>query len=87
MHAEKIVQQFFQTHLREIHDARRRVLGSLVWMAMLGSTLSLSRLARALAQRGGTMRSGLKRVDRYVGHPRVERNVRGHPLLFAAKPR
>jgi hypothetical protein len=50
MRAEKIVQQFFETHLGDIHDARRRVLGSLVWMAMLGSALSLSRLARALAQ-------------------------------------
>lgn len=72
MHAEKIVQQFFETHLGEIHDARRRVLRSLVWMAMLGNALSLSRLARALAQRGGTMKSRLKRVDRYIGHPRVD---------------
>ncbi len=72
MHAEKMVQRFFETHLGAIHDSRRQVLGSLVWMAMLGSALSLSRLARSLAQRGGTMKSGLKRVDRYVGHPRVE---------------
>ena len=69
MHAEKMVQRFFETHLGAIHDSRRQVLGSLVWMAMLGSALSLSRLARSLAQRGGTMKSGLKRVDRYVGHP------------------
>ena len=72
MHAEKIVQRFFQMHLGGIHDARRQVLGALVWMAMLGSALSLSRLARSLARRGGTMKSGLKRVDRYVGNLRVE---------------
>ena len=41
-------------------------------MAMQGSALSLSRLARSLARHGGTMKSELKRVDRYVGHPRVE---------------
>jgi hypothetical protein len=74
MHAEKMVQRFFQTHLGAIHDSRRQVLGSLVWMAMLGSPLSLSRLARSLARRGGTMKSGLKRVG----------NVRGHPLLHWA---
>ncbi|TXH67748.1 MAG: hypothetical protein E6Q88_10390, partial [Lysobacteraceae bacterium] len=77
MHAEKMVRQFFEAHLRGIHDPRRGVLRSLVWMAMLGSALSLSRLARSLAQRGGTMRSKLKQVDHYVGHPRVE-NEQAH---------
>lgn len=73
MLAEKLVHRFLDTHLGAIHDARRRVLASLVWMAMLGSALSLSRLARSLARHNGTMKAGLKRVERYVEHQRVER--------------
>lgn len=71
MHAERIVQRFFDQHLAAVHDALRRVLGLLVWAAMLGSALSLSRLVRSLSGRERSMKACLKRLDRYVGHPRT----------------
>lgn len=71
MHADQIVQQFLDTHLDAMHDARRRVMGRLVWAAMLGSWLSLSRLARGVSGPDCSMKARLKRVDRYVGHART----------------
>jgi hypothetical protein len=71
MHANRIVQRFFDEHLLAMHAARRRVLAVLVWAAMLGSALSLSRLARSLSGHSCSMKTSLKRVDRYVGHERA----------------
>jgi hypothetical protein len=46
MHAESIVVRFVEQALAPIHGARRRVLVAVAWVAMCGSVVSLSRLAR-----------------------------------------
>jgi hypothetical protein len=75
MHAEAIVARFVEQALAPIHGARRRVLAAVVWAAMCGSVVSLSRLARGMVGAGGAAKAALKRVDRLVGHARIEREV------------
>lgn len=75
MHAELIVARFVEQALSAIHGGRRRVLAVVVWAAMSGSALSLTQLARGVARRGGTTKCALKRVDRLIGHARVEQEV------------
>lgn len=71
MHAHAIVQRFLETQLLAIHAARRRVLGAAVAALMQGSLLSLSRLARGICA-GAGLKAALKRIDRLIGHGRIE---------------
>lgn len=75
MHAESIVARFIEQALAPIHGARRRVLAAVVWAAMCGHVVSLSRLARGMVGRECAAKAALKRVDRLVGHARIEREV------------
>ncbi len=75
MHAESIVTRFVDSALSPIHGGRRRVLTAVLWAAMGGSVVSLSRLARGIVGRGAAAKSALARVDRLIGHVRFEREV------------
>lgn len=81
-HANKIVREFVHKHLSLIHAARRELLCAAVSAVMGGHLLSLSRLARALMERG-SHKAALKRVDRLIGNPRIgqEAQVVGAELL------
>ncbi|MFM7280527.1 MAG: hypothetical protein ACKO32_01975 [Planctomycetia bacterium] len=70
-----IVTRFIEQALAPIHGARRRVLAAVGWAAMCGHVVSLSRLARGMVCAGGAAKAALKRVDRLVGHARIEREV------------
>lgn len=74
MHAHAIVQRFLDAQLLAIHGARRRVLAAAVAALMQGSLLSLSRLARGICTLGG-LKAALKRIDRLIGHRRIEREA------------
>jgi len=75
MNADRIVARFIEQALSGIHGARRRMLGAVVWAAMSGSMLSLSRLARGMTRSGGSCRAALERVDRLVGSARVAQDA------------
>lgn len=75
MHAERTVAQFIEQALSDIHGAGRRVLSVVVFAAMCGAALSLSRLAHGMARSGGTSKGALKRVDRLVGSERIAREA------------
>jgi hypothetical protein len=74
MHARQIVQRFVDTRLELMHASRRQVLSAAVTAAMGGHYLSLSRLARGLNAAAG-LKAALKRVDRLIGHPRIEQET------------
>jgi Transposase DDE domain len=82
MHAQLIVQRFIQTHLSQMHAARRQLLCAAVGAAMAGHVLSLSRLARALMG-SGRLKAALKRIDRLMGCARIEHEAQlaGQALL------
>jgi hypothetical protein len=71
MHAQDIVQRFIHLHLGAMHAARRKVLVLAVSAIVGGHFLSLTRIARAMS---GSIRvkAALKRVDRLIGHGRIE---------------
>lgn len=75
MHAESIVARFIESTLSAIHGARRRGYAQVVWAAMTGHPLSLSRLARGVSQRRSRLKAGIKRVDRLIGSARVDGEV------------
>jgi len=75
MHAEAIVTRFVEQAWAAIHGTRRRVLAAMVWAAMCGTVVSLSRLARGVVGAGRAAKAALKRLDRLVGHARIERQV------------
>lgn len=72
MHAQIIVQRFIDSQLQAIHSLRRPLYVAMVNALMGGAALSLSRLARAIVG-PGQFKSALKRVDRMIGCPRIER--------------
>lgn len=84
MHAHVIVQRFIETQLLAIHAARRRVLGAAVAALMQGSLLSLSRLARGLTG-GAGLKAALKRIDRLIGHARIEDEAHWVAAAIAAR--
>lgn len=84
MHAHDIVQCFIETQLTNIHAARRRVLGVAVAVLMQGHLLSLSRLARGLGGAGG-LKAALKRIDRLIGHTRIEAEAKSVAGAIAAR--
>lgn len=75
MHAESMVTRFIEDTLSSIHGARRRVLAAVVWAAMSGHALSLSRLARGVSCQRSNLKAGLKRVDRLIGSARIDGEV------------
>lgn len=75
MHAESIVTRFIESALSGIHGARRRVLALVVWAAMSGHAVSLSRLARGVSHQRSGLKAGLKRVDRLIGSARIDTEV------------
>jgi Transposase DDE domain len=75
MHAQHIVQGFIQTHLVGMHAARRKVLAQAVGAIVTGHFLSLTRIARALSG-AVKLKAALKRVDRLIGHGRIEQEAR-----------
>lgn len=75
MHAESIVTRFIESTLSGIHGARRRVFALVVWAAMTGHALSLSRLARGVSRQRSGLKAGLKRVDRLIGSSRIDGEV------------
>lgn len=74
MHAYCIVQRFLQAQLCRMHAARRQVLTQAVGAVIAGHFLSLTRIARGLAAPG--LKAALKRIDRLIGHPRIEQEAR-----------
>lgn len=84
MHAHDIVHRFLETHLLAIHAARRRVLGAAVAALMQGHLLSLSRLARGLGGAAGP-KAALKRIDRLIGHARIEAETQSVAGAIAAR--
>ena len=74
MHAQDIVQRFIHLHLSAMHAARRKVLVLAVSAIVGGHFLSLTRIARAMS---GSLRvkAALKRVDRLIGHGRIEQEA------------
>jgi len=68
--AKDIVQRFVGKHLSLMHAARRELFCAAVGAVMGGHLLSLSRLARALIEKG-THKASLKRVDRFIGNRRI----------------
>lgn len=84
MHAHVIVQRFIETQLLAIHAARRRVLGAAVAALMQGHLLSLSRLARGLGGATG-LKAALKRIDRLIGHARIEAEAQSVAAAIAAR--
>ena len=75
MHAKDIVQRFVETRLQLMHAARRQVLVAAIAAVMGGHFLSLTRLARGLSGAAG-LKAALKRIDRLIGHPRIEEEAR-----------
>lgn len=75
MHAESIVTRFIESTLSAIHGARRRGYAAVVWAAMTGHALSLSRLARGVSRRRCRLKAGIKRVDRLIGSARIDGEV------------
>ena len=75
-------QRFIETYLWDLHAARRRVLIALVSAAMNGQCISLTRLSRAILGKG-CLKAAIKRVDRWIGHPRIvqEAQIVGRQLL------
>lgn len=84
MHAHVIVQRFIEVQLTRIHAARRRVLAEAVTALMKGHLLSLSRLARGLTGAGG-LKAALKRIDRLIGHARIEGEAQWVAAAIAAR--
>jgi Transposase DDE domain len=82
MHASDIVAGFIKAHLAPIHGARRSVLTAVVIAALSGHCVSLTRLARGVMGTG-CLKSALKQVDRFIGHPRIDQEARivGRELL------
>ena len=74
MHAYGIVQRFIESHLVLMHAARRRVLAQAVGAVVAGHYLSLTRIARALSG-SIKLKAALKRVDRLIGHRRIEQEA------------
>lgn len=75
MHARDIVQRFVQAHLRLMHASRRQVFTAAVAAVMNGHFLSLTRLARGLGSAAG-LKAAIKRIDRLIGHARIEEEAR-----------
>lgn len=75
MHAGQIVQRFIQGQLWQMHGARRRVLVDAIEALIGGHRLSLTRLGRGMLG-GGTLKAAIKRVDRLIGHERIEQEAR-----------
>ena len=75
MHAKQIVQRFIDAQLGAMHAARRRVLIDAVRALIQGHRLSLSRLGRGMLG-VGTLKAAIKRVDRLIGHERIEQEAR-----------
>lgn len=75
MHAQSIVQGFFDRHLQAIHRSRIPGYVSSVVVVMEGADLTLSRLARAQIGEG-RMRAALKRADRLIGCARIEEEAK-----------
>lgn len=75
MHAQGIVRRFIETHLILVHGSRRQVLAAAVYALMQGQFLSLSRLARGVMG-GAGLKAALKRIDRFVGHRRIEQEAK-----------
>lgn len=71
MHAKQIVQRFIESQLVGMHAARRRVLVDAVRALIGGHRLSLTRLGRGMLGTG-TLKAAIKRVDRLIGHERIE---------------
>ena len=84
MHAHAIVQRFIETQLLAIHAARRRMLAVAVAALMQGSLLSLSRLARGIQGAAG-LKAALKRIDRLIGHTRIEAEAQSVAGAIAAR--
>lgn len=84
MHARLIVQRFIETQLTRIHAARRPVLAAAVTALMQGHLLSLSRLARGLGGVAG-LKAALKRIDRLIGHTRIEAEAQWAAAAIAAR--
>ena len=84
MHAHVIVQRFIETQLTRIHAARRPALTAAVTALMQGHFLSLSRLARGLCATTG-LKAALKRIDRLIGHARIEDEARWVACAIAAR--
>jgi len=74
MHAQHIVQGFIQSHLVQMHAGRRKVLVQAVGAIVAGHFLSLTRIARALSG-AVRLKAALKRVDRLIGHGRIEQEA------------
>jgi len=81
MHAHSIVQRFIEAQLGLMHAARRQVMAQAVGAVIAGHFLSLTRIARGLAAPG--LKAALKRIDRLIGHRRIEHEARlvGEALL------
>lgn len=75
MHAKQIVQRFIESQLWAMHGARRRVLIDAIRALIQGHRLSLTRLGRGMLGQG-TLKAAIKRVDRLIGHERIEREAR-----------
>ena len=84
MHAHAIVQRFIDTHLTQIHAARRPVLRVAVTALMQGHWLSLSRLARGVIGAAG-LKAALKRIDRFIGHARIDAEAQEVAAAIAAR--
>jgi hypothetical protein len=84
MHAHVIVQRFIETQLTRMHAARRPVLAAAVAALMQGHLLSLSRLARGLTGATG-LKAALKRIDRLIGHARIEDEAQWVAAAIAAR--
>lgn len=84
MHAHVIVQRFIETQLTGMHAARRPALTAAVTALMQGHLLSLSRLARGLGRTTG-LKAALKRIDRLIGHTRVETEAHGVAAAIATR--
>lgn len=84
MHARLIVHRFIETQLTRIHAARRPVLAAAVTALMQGHPLSLSRLARGLGGMVG-LKAALKRIDRLIGHARIEAEANSVAAAIAAR--
>ena len=84
MHAHVIVQRFVDTQLPLLHAARRPVLTAAVTAVMRGHLLSLSRLARGVIGEAG-LKAALKRIDRFIGHGRIEQEARVVAAALAAR--
>lgn len=75
MHAKRIVQRFFETHLSAIHGARRGLFGDVIGAVMRGCFLSVTRLGRGVME-GGNLKAAIKRVDRLIRNDRIAEEAR-----------